>query len=970
MSGGDFRSSTVLARRRHAIVLLGTATGVAGMCVAKIVNLREVRQSLQLCTVNDPAHLAELAHPNILRCFGTRFNIQNDTVTLFEEFGQVCLSKLIVEHRRAGTFFTEDAIWNLATDTLAALAYLHTENNKVFVNPSTGQEIRIGQMAHAGIKPSNIFVPHRPDATTLERGDTKLSHPALYRNFGPVRNASGRKIDELIYCSPELMECFRRYGSTDKLQLVAGQYTLLSRDHTVLGGALSSMRTGGATELDLASDLWAFGMVLCELMTLSCSYCQKHTDLSRLLTSDFQDYRSDLENVYSSDLVDFATRMVDPDPMARGTVARLLDVPEIAVRLASQGPIHHDTTCDIPPAVDAFLPQDTSMQSLPGPNDKGSQLNSCTIEEYESPIALHHPQGQPRPHPLQHSHVISTVPIRACTPQTRICEPGKIDLLTPETPERPEELNTTTVKVSNPSPAVPPPLPGRTPIQTPMNLRSEPQRAASAQPMLEYPSRAQKSLNRQIRPWKGSIENTPEARSRTVGARAPSREREGGELIPLLISNVIPNGKGDRFSYWQPGDPLRFKPIYVRGVRRSASGGHAQSLNTEPSFNIEGISPTPYITLEENTLLTAQKKDEPRRPSSLQVRRTPQREEQTIDQSTEMSSFPRFMPSPTLPSQQRRSPRMRDPESPSARRMISWWSRADALANLHSIRRDKKGNTQLILAALSNNQKAVQEHLHQAGLQNSYGYTAMMVAAKRGFANIVRMLMDREAGITTKRKSMVPCATALILAAISGQAEVVYLLHEREKGIQDKFGMTALMHAASRGYADIVLILRNVEACKRDVNGCTALFKATEANRIDIVKLLVEQEAGISTVQSYKYGAGFTSLMCAARLGYVQAVDVLTRHEANMMHMPSDRESGGWTALVWAAREGQISCIRILAPIEGASSGTLAILEGEKSINNSKAKKSKIRLLIRRYAQDQDFTDSNSQSRILRTNDI
>lgn len=993
----DFYSSTILSRRKYVTVLLGTTYTTPEPHVAKLYNMKEIRESSLLQFVNDPHCLQYIQHPRLLRCYGCRVNPRRDTVTLFEEFGQVSLQKLILEHRKTGKCFSESALWSIAAAVASLLQYLHQHDNKTFYNAVSNNTINMGSMVHGNLKPSNVYITHQKDISSFGLSDVKITHPAIYRNFGTSRNSAGKQIDELIYHAPEILN------------------------------ALATPTPPGISAYDAntaccgaAPDLWSLGIILYEMMALAKPSHTNQTVLSRLDNHNPGTITAmpdlDLSDTYSTDLLNVITQLLSPDPLQRPRIqSLLLTGPIMSILQGSpplsplrqrrpeafpahpglliKGPIvrehaledvtisglsnidHRDlsvvdadassarkremdletvikvlntgnksaqqlstskppaTALNDPISTGNLLHEplpviktaihltgscDNSQRSIAGDSednlaldmDAGSNSGSETMDFCPAPLS-----NPPNPTKKEHSQaetpsIMQDRPLRNFVHSSRVLQPGVLETINEDSPERASTCTRLRAK------------------QHERQSESIQSRSLSARP-------------RQMRPA-----NPYKARMSTH------------ELVSLLISNTPSNGSTSKYSYRNPEDPLVYKQIYVRGTlpssRHTSDGMHADISHT-----IFGLSPANYVSFDATRSSSI-------RSQSLSSR---SRENTVLNQASHdgLSGDSRSVHS-ALP--QRSSSQG---HRPADRKMISWRSKEDAIANAHQVKRDKKGNTQLMLAALSNNLKAVHEYASQAGLQNKFGFTAMMIAAKRGFVEIVKILMNQESGITTKRKCGVPSATALILAAMCGQAEIVYLLHEKERGIQDKSGMTALMHAAMRGYTDIVLILRSAEARKRDFHGCTALLMATEYNRLDIIKLLIDQEAQMSTTDGYKYGSGFTALMCAARLGFVQAVELLVKKEANMMHMPADRETGGFTALVWAAREGHLACIKVLAPYEAALSGGLAIVEGEKSLTNSKVKKQRIRSLIRRHMCPDEMEGSvlaRSSTRVLRTCDI
>ncbi|TNJ26175.1 Ankyrin repeat protein 3 [Giardia muris] len=133
--------------------------------------------------------------------------------------------------------------------------------------------------------------------------------------------------------------------------------------------------------------------------------------------------------------------------------------------------------------------------------------------------------------------------------------------------------------------------------------------------------------------------------------------------------------------------------------------------------------------------------------------------------------------------------------------------------------------TELINAVINNDIHGVWQYMpQQAGLQDVDGRTAMMHAAQKGYTEIVRILVDKEARIQTPYGT-----TALMDAACNGHTSIVRILVDYEGGMATNAkhtigaGLTALMLAAHEGYIDCVRLLVDKELHMRCVNGKDAM---------------------------------------------------------------------------------------------------------------------------------------------------
>ena len=91
-------------------------------------------------------------------------------------------------------------------------------------------------------------------------------------------------------------------------------------------------------------------------------------------------------------------------------------------------------------------------------------------------------------------------------------------------------------------------------------------------------------------------------------------------------------------------------------------------------------------------------------------------------------------------------------------------------------------------------------------LQNKEGCTALLLAAKYGHLEIVKVLLAKDAKINVQDKEGL---TALLLATQEGHLEIMkaLLAKDAKVDLEDKDGWTAFVVAAKEGHADIVQAL-------------------------------------------------------------------------------------------------------------------------------------------------------------------
>lgn len=195
---------------------------------------------------------------------------------------------------------------------------------------------------------------------------------------------------------------------------------------------------------------------------------------------------------------------------------------------------------------------------------------------------------------------------------------------------------------------------------------------------------------------------------------------------------------------------------------------------------------------------------------------------------------------------------------------------------------------------------------------NSYGYTALMVAVENNHTEIVKYLISVKADCTAVNvfgsNSITIAAacghleiikildqhgvnyadkygyTALMVAAKYGFYEVVrYLLGSSERSdinssinYKNILGFTAMMLAAQSGHLEIVQLLHSYGATidSRSNQDLTAIMLAAETGHITIVEFLVSQEANIFAVDKY----GNNALMLACKEGHLNVVEYLHQH--------------------------------------------------------------------------------------------
>jgi hypothetical protein len=122
--------------------------------------------------------------------------------------------------------------------------------------------------------------------------------------------------------------------------------------------------------------------------------------------------------------------------------------------------------------------------------------------------------------------------------------------------------------------------------------------------------------------------------------------------------------------------------------------------------------------------------------------------------------------------------------------------------------------------------------------------TALMVAAKYGHIEMVRLLVERGAEVDATEPGGF---TALMLASFRGYREIAVTLLENgaDMNVALEDGRTPLFAAVAKGAEDLVLLLvdRGADLQHEDARGWTALHHAAQLGHLAIVRLLLEQGA-------------------------------------------------------------------------------------------------------------------------------
>ncbi|KAJ6795271.1 ankyrin repeat-containing protein ITN1-like [Iris pallida] len=194
---------------------------------------------------------------------------------------------------------------------------------------------------------------------------------------------------------------------------------------------------------------------------------------------------------------------------------------------------------------------------------------------------------------------------------------------------------------------------------------------------------------------------------------------------------------------------------------------------------------------------------------------------------------------------------------------------------------NEAGETPLMVAAEKGFLELVQELIvcmdrEAVGRKNRSGYDALHVAASEGHVAIVQVLLVHD---PTLRKSVGPSnITPLISAATKGHTEVVKLFLDQDASLTElsrSNGKNALHFAARQGHLEIVDVLLGKDqhlARRTDKKGQTALHMAVKGKNCEVVKALVEADPAIVMLPDR---AGNTALHVATRKKRPEIVNIL-----------------------------------------------------------------------------------------------
>jgi ankyrin repeat protein len=228
--------------------------------------------------------------------------------------------------------------------------------------------------------------------------------------------------------------------------------------------------------------------------------------------------------------------------------------------------------------------------------------------------------------------------------------------------------------------------------------------------------------------------------------------------------------------------------------------------------------------------------------------------------------------------------------------------------------KDAWGNCLLTLAAVAGHQSLVKLILDppynaNVNVETEDCLTALLLAAWKGYTEIVKMLLEKDDVDVNKANSR--GSTPLAYAARWGHSEIVKLLLEKDGVDVNKAtsqGSTPLSLATGSGHTEIVKLLLEkdgVDMNKAGDDGDTPLLLAAWTGYTEVVKMLLQKD-GVDVNKADSRGS--TPLLLAARGGHTEVVKMLIEHGATV----DTRENGGRTPLSLAAQYHRLESLNIL----------------------------------------------------------
>ena len=213
-----------------------------------------------------------------------------------------------------------------------------------------------------------------------------------------------------------------------------------------------------------------------------------------------------------------------------------------------------------------------------------------------------------------------------------------------------------------------------------------------------------------------------------------------------------------------------------------------------------------------------------------------------------------------------------------------------------------KGDFESANSAIKKNPTLVDERWKSGAV------TALMLASRQGYLNIVQALLKASASMDVRSRRG---SSALSMAAEEGHTDVIFALLAAgaEVDVADEDGYTALGIACENGHADAATALLKAKSDPNlpRKNGWTSLITASYNGYSAVVKVLMEGGAQANLAKEN----GYNAVIAAAYNGFDEVVTTLVDCKAE----PDRPMKNGWNALMVAAAQGHAATVAVLCEL-------------------------------------------------------
>lgn len=830
--------------------------------------------------------LKHMHHPHIVQCYDVIDDKENCTLYVFMELCESDLQRLIDDSKSKKRMVPEAAIWGFLAQAIQALTYLHSPFNKKYQDEE-GVTHNIGKVYHRDIKPANLLLD--------KEGNIKLA------DFNVSTAIKGDKLNSTkcgtpLYAPPEIHEGVREYH----------------------GGAV---------------DIWSLGCTIYHVCALRPPFVAVGMGpLIRMIRSGVY---PEMPQFYSKELHEVIENMIRPKPACRISTADLLQhnrIVEALEAMSRKVAITSEHPCQTV-SVSAALALPSSAIPPSGADIAGSNSapvvpkrssTSSTVSSGKDirDVAKHHSSdlcvASGELHREESHGIASISPAATCSinsiEATGISVPsansGHFDHSNSGT-------NTGTMSISGSSD------PPAQAYKSQEHTANEDSSGHASQARNRFDPLSSK-INEvpRVKPMPTSVlpkTAKPRIFSNSTRNPTPSRskhpirhsthieDKPSAPTPPVMVENYekqpINNLLEDQRERVLAQSKSVHRLLVSAGNKNSAINmrtGQATSVTDQPSAPQADSAPANVSAESEINQMVTKALQNRRITSLYEVAGIITNSVGTPERVYSAVTGRSFTPTQRTPSVVQ-LPGVFPLRSNTA--SVVHMNEELLSNNCPENLVDPEGNTRLIRACKRSSYTDAISNLVQAGAQNKKGETALLWAAFFNNSDLCRLLVDKEAKLTTKDGT-----TALMKAAGHGSTSTVELLLNYEGRMHNSDGLTALMFATMNHHTKCVELLAPVEATLSRHDGSTSLIMAATRGYDDIVKILSAHESKMQNKD------GKTALMEASLQGKLACAKILCQYESRMIN------KDGKTALIFAASKGNPALVQLLAPHEASMS--------------------------------------------------